>query len=219
MEETQMFGIPVTIRQDEFDVTDFVYAFERGHAQSPSRDTLRSQALIEQDGGPGSSGDLSWEERLEDVSEEKYSPVGQRYHTRGLQITFNRDDIRQRLNKVSNGDEGDPWPQALASLEQAVKKAVAVIADADLQDFRVTTSLTSNDIELFIVDGRQGGNGITWQIQQELDGEFSKAVADVADCNRCADFCEECLLLSRTPPAYLENNLLNKFTLRDFVGA
>jgi len=215
--ETQLFGIPVTVRQDEFDVTDFVYAFERGHAQSPDRETLRSQALIEQDGGQNSGRNLSWEERLEDVSEEKYAPVGQRYHTRGLQITFDRDDIQQRLNDISNEDTEDHWPQALASLEQAVKKAVAVIADSDLQDFRVTTSLSSDDVELFIVDGRQGGNGITWQVHQEFDGEFPSAVADVADCDRCADFCEECLLLSRTPPSYLENNLLNKFTFQSIV--
>jgi len=211
--DSELFGLSATITKDEYDVTDFVYAFERGHAQSPDRDTLRSQALIEQDGSQGSDSNLSWEERLEDVSEEKYAPVGQGYHTRGLQLTFDRGDVQERLDRHYE-EQDSQWPQTLASLEQAVKKAVAVIADADLQDFRVTTSLDSDDVEIFIVDGQKGGNGITWQIEQELNAEFPTAVTDVAACSRCADYCEECLLLERTPPSYLENDLLNKFTLR-----
>ena len=216
--ETTLFGLPVEVRHDEFNVTDFVYAFERGHSQSPDRETIQSQALIEADGGQSDNSSLSWEERLEDVSEEKYAPVGQRYHTRGLKLTFSRGDIQHRLEEIADEDLDELWPEALASLEQAVKKAVAVIADSDLQDFRVTTSLTADAVDLFIVDGRQGGNGITWQIQQEIDQELHAAINEVTECDRCADFCEECLLLSRTPPSYLENDLLNKFTLRTLLN-
>lgn len=215
--DSELFGLPVTIGRGEFEVTDFVYAFERGHSQSPDRETLHSEALIEQDASRSGGGDLSWEDRLEDVSEEKYAPVGQRYHTRGLQITFPRGDVHARIEQARDAGGADLWPQALASLEQAVKKAVTIVADCDLQDFRVKASLEPETVELYIVDSRQGGNGITWQIQQEVDRELPEIVADVAACDRCADYCEECLLVSRTPPAYLEKNLLNKFTLRSVL--
>jgi hypothetical protein len=181
--DAELFGLSATITKDEYDVTDFVYSFERGHAQSPDRDTIRSQALIEQDGNQGSDSNLSWEERLEDVSEEKYAPVGQRYHTRGLQVTFDRDDVQERLDGHFEEEES-PWPQTLASLERLS--------------------------ELEYERGR---------IEQELDAEFPTAVTDVAACSRCADYCEECLLLERTPPSYLENDLLNKFTLRRVLGS
>lgn len=214
-ERTTLFGLDVTVTRGEFTVTDFVYAFERGHSQSPDRETLRSQALIEQQQG-GSDESLSWREELEDVTKETYAPVGQRYLTRGLQLRFPRSTIASRVAELNDADASDdpPWPQVLASLEQALTKAVAIVANCDQQDFRVKTTLAENELIVHIVDSRQGGNGITWQVDQELTDEFPETVASVAACTKCAGFCEECLLLARTPPAYLENDLLNKHTLR-----
>lgn len=210
-----MFDLSVTVERGEFVITDFVYAFERGHSQSPDRETLRSEALIEGTDDQGDSDDISWRD-VNDVTEETYAPIGQRYHTRGMKLTLDRESVASRLGESST--DGDTWPQVLASLEQAVTKSVTVVADCDQQDFRVKTTVTPDTLELYVVDGRQGGNGITWQVLQEQP-TFVTTIEDVASCDRCADYCEECLLLSRTPPAYLENDLLNKYVLRDAIAA
>jgi ATP-dependent helicase YprA (DUF1998 family) len=209
-----IFDLDCTIRRGEFTVTDFVYAFERGHSQSPNRETIRSEALIERNKSTDNSG-ASWRDRLDNVTEETYAPVGQRYHTQGIELQFSREAINERLTQT--GLDEIPWPQILASLEQSLTKAVAVVAEADQQDFRVKTTLTDDAVELLIVDSRQGGNGITWQVAQELTGELPTTITKVSNCTNCADFCEECLLLARTPPSYLENDLLNKHTLRAIV--
>jgi hypothetical protein len=39
----------------------------------------------------------------------------------------------------------------------------------------------------------------------------------VAGCNRCGDYCDECLLLSRTPAYYLDNDLLDRRTLSAII--
>jgi hypothetical protein len=215
--ETRLFGLPVEIHDGEFTVTDFVYAFKRGHSQSPNKDILRSEALIETSEESSDIDDLSWEESLDDVAEETYAPVGQRYHTRGVKLAFDRDRAESRI-EGSGATETDIWPEVLASLEQGFTKAVAVVAECDQQDFRVKTAITDESVELYLVDGRQGGNGITWQVLQELETDLVPAVEAVTSCDRCANYCEECLLLSRTPPAYLENELLNKQVLRRVLG-
>jgi hypothetical protein len=210
----RLFDMDCTVLQGAFTVTDFVYAFERGHSRSPDRKLFRSEALIERDesSGPTDGSSVSWRDELDNVTKETYAPVGQRYHTQGLELTFSRQGFAERLE----GFDADelPWTTALASLEQAVIKAVAIVAESDQQDFRVKTTLTEDTIEVLVVDSRQGGNGITWRIAQELTSEFPDVVRAVADCTSCAGFCEECLLLSRTPPAYLENDLLDKHVLR-----
>lgn len=214
-DSVDLFDLDLAVRRGEFTVTDFVYAFERGHTQSPDRKTLRSEALIERTEGSQRSRQ-SWEDRLDDVTEETYAPVGQRYHTQGIQLQIDRELIRERLDQNAPADA--TWSQALASLEQALTKAVAIVAESDQQDFRVKTTVSDETVDILIVDSRQGGNGITWQLQQELTGEFPKRIEEVADCSKCANYCEECLLLSRTPPAYLENDLLNKHTLRAILA-
>jgi hypothetical protein len=212
--KTQMFGLPCEVTYAELEVTDFVYAFERGHSSSPSTETLRSEALIERDGGRNTSGQ-SWEERLDDADTEEYAPVGQQYHTQGLTISFDADTLEGRFEQLDH--ETASWSQALTSLEQALNKAIAVSASCDLSDFRVKAVKTKNEVTVQIVDSRQGGNGITWQVLQGL-ADVETQAQSVADCDRCRDYCDECLLLSRTPAYYLENDLLNHTTLETLIG-
>jgi hypothetical protein len=191
-----------------------VYAFERGHSASPDTNLLRSEALIERDGETDTSGQ-SWQERLDDADTEEYAPVGQQYQTQGLTMTF---DIEGHVGRVDDLDyETASWPQALVSLEQALGKAISVSAQCDRSDFRVKANRIGDELVVRVVDTRQGGNGITWQVLQSLRDIESK-VRSVAECDRCRDYCDECLLLSRTPAYYLENDLLNHETLESLVG-
>ncbi len=210
-----LFGLDCQSSYGELKVTDFVYAFDRRHSSSPNKETLRSEALIERDSSTSTEG-LSWEERLEDADTEEYAPVGQQYHTQGITLEFALEDVRTRLNQLDH--ETASWPQALVSLEQALRKAIAVVAQCDRSDFRVKANKEESTVVVQIVDSRQGGNGISWQVWNALD-EIENSVIHVADCDRCNDYCDECLLLSRTPAYYLENNLLSNQTLETLIGA
>ncbi|SEH56374.1 DEAD/DEAH box helicase [Halopenitus malekzadehii] len=205
-----VFGLDCEASYGELDVTDFVYAYERRHSASPDKSIFRSQALIERD--PSSSSPdsgKSWEDRLEESETEEYAPVGQQYHTQGLTLEFGQKDVAERLDVA--GDDAI-WPQALVSLKQALEKAIAVVAQCERTDFRVDTDKTESTITVRVVDSRQGGNGIAWQVWNALD-DIQARVGEVADCDRCEDFCDECLLLSRTPAYYLENDLLDNQVL------
>jgi hypothetical protein len=212
--DTRLFGLPCQVTYGELEVTDFVYAFERGHSASPDTETLRSEALIERDGSRDTSG-LSWQERLDDADTEEYAPVGQQYHTQGLTLAFDGEEFETRFEQLDQ--EIASWPQALTSLEQALSKAIAVTASCDLSDFRVKATKTAGEVTVRVVDSRQGGNGITWQVLQGL-ADVESQTRSVADCDRCRDYCDECLLLSRTPAYYLDNDLLNHTTLQALVG-
>jgi len=214
--ETSLFGFVCDVEYGQYEVTDFVYAFERGHSRSPDTDIYRSEALIEEDEESDSSGsDMSWRDRLDEAEEEKYRPVGQQYHTQGTVLRFDKEKMEERYEKATH--EPKSWPQALISIEQAMRRAVAVVAECDRSDFRVKAKTTDEHVEIFLVDSRQGGNGIAWQVHESL-GRIEDRIREIADCDRCADYCDECLLISRTPAYYLENDLLNRQTLGTIVG-
>lgn len=209
-----LFGLNCATEYGQFELTDFVYAFERGHSMSSSTEILRSEALIEQDDKGGSQPELSWRDRLDEAEEEMYRPVGQQHHTQGLRLEFDRDAVAERFVEVSHPSAS--WPQLLTSLEQALDRAIPVVVKCDRSDYRVKASVSEDTVEVFIVDGRQGGNGISWHVHEGLQ-EVANHVVDIADCERCVDYCDECLLLSRTPSHYLENDLLDHRTLAAVV--
>jgi hypothetical protein len=213
-DETSLFGIPCELVYGEREVTDFVYAFERWHQAGSDKEVLRSEALIEQDSSKEAAS-MSWRERMEDVQEEVYRPVGQQYFTQGLTLRFDAGTFWQRFGRLSH--ETASRAQALTSLEQALEKAIAIVAECDQDDFRVSTSLDEDHVDVHVVDSRQGGNGISWQAHDRL-GAVADRVREVAACDRCLDYCDECLLLERTPGYYLENDLLDRRTLAAIVG-
>ena len=213
-DKATLFGLECELEYGQFELTDFVYAFERGHSMSPSTKILRSEALIEKDDDGGETAGMSWRERLQKSQEEMYRPVGQQHHTQGLRLRFDRSAIADRFGQVTHPTAS--WPQLLTSLEQAFDRAIPVVVKCDRSDYRVKASITENSVEINIVDGRQGGNGISWHVDESLT-EVADRVIEVADCSRCVDYCDECLLLSRTPSHYLENDLLDHRTLSAIV--
>ncbi len=215
VQEVTVFGVPCEVEYGQYELTDFVYAFERGHSNSPDTKVIRSEALVEEDESEGAStSGLSWRDRLDEAEAQQYRPVGQQYHTQGLILRFDRETLEKRYEQATH--EPKSWPQALTSLEQALQRAVAIVAECDRSDFRVKSTTTGTKVEVSLVDSRQGGNGITWRIHESL-GEVETRINEIAECD-CVAYCDECLLLSRTPAHYLENNLLDHRTLAALVG-
>jgi ATP-dependent helicase YprA (DUF1998 family) len=219
--ETDLFELDCEIVAGDFDVIDFIYAFEQFHSRRSGKETLYSEAVIDSGGETDPDDpDASLDDLLREVDQTTYRPIGQRYHTRGLKFRIDRETLHARFQEYARSDSTAAWPQALVSLEQSLEKAIAIIAECDRDDFRVKVTDTGEDIELFVVDSREGGNGITWQLFESIQegAALEQRVREIASCTNCAGYCDECLLLARTPAFYLEKDLLNKFALGAVIG-
>jgi hypothetical protein len=190
-EKSTFGGLPCEITVGELEVTEFVYAFERRHSSSTDTDILRAEAEL----------DTGKQET------EKYVPIGQQYQTSGLTIEFSKEAVEDRLGTDVY------WSSVTASLEQAMRRAIAVAGRFDLDDFQLNSTVGEEQLEIFVADGQFGGNGVTWQLGHELPEMLQDPLQEVLHCDNCVRCCEQCLLLPRTPPFYLEHDLLDRTIL------
>lgn len=201
-EETTIFGLSCDVTVGGYDVVDFIPVFERRHTMAADEEIKRSEARVTTGDGDTTPG-------------EQYAPIGNQYMTQGLCLIFDKTAVGDRL-PVDDPEQDEVWPQVFVSLEQALTKAIAVIAQSDQDDFRVKAMASGNEVRVYVVDNRQGGNGIAKQVQDALVA-VEDEVQQVVDCGQCGAYCENCLLIERTPAAYLENNLLDRTVLQGAV--
>ncbi|SET85091.1 DEAD/DEAH box helicase [Natrinema hispanicum] len=220
-ETVDLFGLECELSAGDFDVVDFIYAFEQFHSRRSEKKTLQSEAVVDAGGDSNvDDADASLDELLDEVDDTTYRPVGQQYHTRGLRFQFERSAVRTRFDEYAQTTPDASWPAALVSLEQSLEKAIAIIAECDRDDFRVKVADTGDVLDVFVVDSREGGNGVTWQVLEALreGAALQRRIHEVAGCQECSGYCDQCLLLARTPAFYLEKDLLDKFALRAVIG-
>lgn len=194
--KTEIAGLSTTITIGEFQLTDFVYAHERRHSSSANTKLRRSEARVENANRADS-----------------HAPVGTQYLTAGIQLEIDRKELEARFN----GDP--PWSQLAVSIQQALKRTIAVLGRFDLDDFQVTTTLTPDSLTVAITDAQFGGNGIAWRLESMLPEELELELKNIINCDNCASFCEQCLLLPRTPAYCLEKDLLNRQTVLTALGS
>jgi len=195
IESEAVFDLPAEITEGAFNLTEFVYAYERRHASGSGVDVRRSEASLGRD-------------------DTEYAPIGRRYQATGIQFDFDKSEIAERLDLSG---EDVPWAVLMVSLEQALQRAIAVSVNVELDDFEVRSSIDDESLTVTVVDGRSGGNGVAWEVAETLRSQILPEVKEVLACENCYSYCEECLLLPRTPAFYLENDLLDKQLVRDFV--
>jgi hypothetical protein len=193
--ETNLFGLPATITNGSFETTEFLYAYERRHASGSGVNIRRSEASL-----PG--------------SKEEYAPVGRQFQATGLKLELNKTDVASRLDQTV---EETPWAVFMVSIEQALNRAIAVTVNVELDDFQVQSNIDDETLSIGIVDGRSGGNGIAWEVADTLHSEVLPTLREIIGCSNCHQYCEECLLLPRTPGFYLENDLLQKPLLQQLL--
>lgn len=188
-------GLDCTITVGDFELTDFVYAFERRHSSSSSADILFSEATVE----PTDSG------------YNQFAPVGQQYQTSGLALAFDRSMIEKRFPGEVH------WSVVTASFEQALKRSVAITGRFDLDDFQVSSTIDKDKFKVVVADAQFGGNGVALHLESELSTALNETLVEIVQCDNCTQYCEQCLMLPRTPPFYLENDLLNRRYLIDVL--
>ena len=186
---TSLLGVDGTLLTGSFEMTNFVFAYERFHSSSDDTTILRSEAEIQS--------------QSEDVP--SYAPIGTQYTTSGIRFEFPKEAVIDAF-----GSEAVPWPQLLVSFQQACKRAIAIQGRFDLADFDVMAGLADDVLQLTVTDSRQGGTGVAWRLKEFFGDELSSQISEIVTCDNCQHYCEECLLLPRTPASYLEGGLLNR---------
>ncbi|WP_435362362.1 DEAD/DEAH box helicase [Haloarchaeobius sp. DFWS5] len=192
-----VLGVDSTLLTGSFEITNFVYAYERFHPSSDGAKILQSEAEIHS--------------MSEDAP--SYAPIGTQYTTSGIRIEFPMSEVAAAF-----GSDTVRWPQFLVSLQQACKRAIAIQGQFDLADFDVMVNLVDDTLQLTVTDGREGGTGVAWRLREFLREGFTDQLEQIANCNNCQHYCEECLLLPRTPASYLESGLLDRQPLVKFLN-
>ena len=192
-----VFGVDGALFTGTFEITNFVFAYERFHPSSDKTQIFRSEAKIHS--------------QSEDAP--LHAPIGTQYITSGIRIELPTDEIMAAF-----GTADVPWPQLIVSLQQACKRAIAIQGRFDLADFDVTANLVDDTLRLTVTDGRQGGTGVSWQLREFLRDGFTTQIKEIVSCNNCRHYCEECLLLPRTPASYLDSGLLDRQPLTKLLS-
>ncbi|NUE03625.1 DEAD/DEAH box helicase [Halorubraceae archaeon YAN] len=220
--DVTLFGLDCSLVSSQFETLSFVPAFERAYNRGSDLQLAESQGVIDvEEEDEADFDDMEFDDLLEESSSEKYAPVGQQMRTNGIKLEFDLDPIKERYEQFAGMESTASWSQALVSLEQAFAKSIAVVAECDLGDFDVKARKTDSSLDIYITDGREGGNGISWQVSQAIieSNEFEPRVREVGHCDECNQFCNQCLLLERTPGFYLKNDLLHRKMLLALLGA
>ena len=221
VEQTELFGVECSLVSSQFETLSFVPAFERAHNRGSDLQLVESQGVIDVESEEEENfEEMDLDDLIEESSSDQYAPVGQQMRTNGIKIEFELTEMENRYNRFATGESTASWSQALISMEQAFAKSIAVVAQCDLDDFDVKAVKTDTSVDVYVTDGREGGNGISWQVSQAITGadEFEQRVIEVAQCDECNQFCNQCLLLERTPGFYLKNDLLHRQMLLSMVG-
>ncbi|UTF55588.1 DEAD/DEAH box helicase [Natronosalvus rutilus] len=220
--EATLFGLDCSLISSQFETLSFVPAFERAHNRGSDLQLVESQGVIDvENEDEANFDDMDLDDLIEESSSEQYAPVGQQMRTNGIKLEFDLEPIEERYQQFASTEPTASWSQAMVSLEQAFAKTIAVIAQCDLGDFDVKAVKTDSSLDFYVTDGREGGNGISWQVSQAIieSNELEKRVREVGNCDECNQFCNQCLLLERTPGFYLKNDLLHRKMLLALLEA
>jgi len=212
--ELKLFGFEkVKVLFGRVMVTRFTSAFYKRRRGQAARKLYSSEAQIQR--SPLTTDKEDAVEQFLKMEQERYAPIGYAMNTQGLTILIPRDEVQE------DETQGVLNATPLVSLVQALKRATCIIAECELTEFSIDFEVQDQYIAFNLYDSRAGGNGISEIIKDDLQGEkrLPKLVISFANCNSCHDFCDRCLLLSRTPPFFLSKGLLDRQELKKLISA
>lgn len=145
----------------------------------------------------------------------EYGHIGTALETLGYCIRFKREDLSDLFDEKE-------LLAAITSWGQAIRLASAITSEAELEDLEVAWALAEEgeDVIFFVYDTKPRGSGISKQVFQSiLSGEktFFSSLAETAGCKYCASYCSHCLLLPRTNPQDVANNLLDRHLVQRLI--
>ncbi|MHA1280966.1 MAG: DEAD/DEAH box helicase [Promethearchaeota archaeon] len=166
--------------------------------------------------------DLNLLNELED-SNNNFKPVGFNFQTMGINIKIKKTKIEEIIRYYINEyylddlDDFHTFFTLLYSIQQSLKKIISLYTESDLNEFDVFFTFSDDFINFYIIDNAEGGNGISKRVFNSLNSDneiYSFLENGILNCKECLDFCDNCLLIERTPEYIVRKRLLNHNLLK-----
>ena len=131
--------------------------------------------------------------------------AGYEYLTDGFELQLSKSTLRNHGGTTSPED----LLTALYSLGYGLRSVMARRLGVNPIEIQCEPHLFPEQIRLLIYDNESGGAGLSYPIFQDIEEVMDETALQLQSCT-CPDYCENCLLLPRTPTFLLENDLLNR---------
>jgi hypothetical protein len=138
---------------------------------------------------------------------------GHQYPTDGIAFLHRIDDLRPKLGSNNNKQAITAAYSAGYGLRSIISRKLGV----DSLDTQCSVTMSQRFVQLIVHDADVGGAGLCHAVYQDLDDFLWETRTSLDDCV-CDGFCEQCLLLPRTPTHIVEGGLLNRFDGLEFLS-
>ena len=230
----KFFNLNAAIQYGNIKVVKSTIAYSKRYSTSIKPKLYFSEAFIENtdDNTEESFDPLSLDENFDqifklDEIKADYYPIGLDYLTLGLKIVIKTEDLISFIQdfyeeRLKKSDERSKEIRnllliALYSIKHAFKKMVSIYTESDMIDFEISFNLADNEIQFYLTDNCEGGNGISLRIFDSIVNDlqiYTILENGILNCDKCQSFCDSCLLIERTREFIVKNNLLDRNLLK-----
>lgn len=138
---------------------------------------------------------------------------GHQHPTDGIVFLHRIEDLRSKLGSNDNRRAMTAAYSAGYGLRSIISRRLGV----DSLDIQCSVTMSQRFVQLIVHDADVGGAGLSHAVYQDLEDFLLETRASLDNCV-CDGFCEQCLLLPRTPTHIVEGGLLNRFDGLEFLS-
>lgn len=138
---------------------------------------------------------------------------GHQHPTDGIVFLHRNEDLRSKLGSNDNKKAITAAYSAGYGLRSIISRNLGV----DSLDIQCSVTMSQRFVQLIVHDADVGGAGLCHAVYQDLEDFLWETRASLDGCV-CRNFCEQCLLLPRTPSYIIEEGLLNRFDGLKFLS-
>ncbi|MCU4751930.1 DUF1998 domain-containing protein [Halobacteria archaeon AArc-curdl1] len=131
--------------------------------------------------------------------------AGHQYGTDGFELQVSKRLFRTYAD-VTTPEER---LAALYSVGYSLRSVMARQLGVNPIEIQCEPHLLNDYLRLLVYDNEPGGAGLSYPIYKNLSAVFDEASMQLETCE-CSNYCENCLLLPRTPTFLLDKNLLQR---------
>lgn len=131
---------------------------------------------------------------------------GHQHPTDGIVFLHPIDRLQAKLGTDDNAVAISAAYSAGYGLRAIVSRKLGI----DSLDIQCSVTMSRRFVRLIVHDADVGGAGLSHAVYEDIEDFLRETRYSLDDCV-CSDYCEQCLLLPRTPTHLIEEGVLNRF--------
>ncbi|MHA1340226.1 MAG: DUF1998 domain-containing protein [Promethearchaeota archaeon] len=195
---------------------NFVYAFYEVYSISKEPRIRKSIGIIDIfEDSELSLNSINYDQP-NDLNQPKFEPlgpVGYIIESPAIKFKWQREHISNKIKNKTSSFELIDLIKVAISFNAALKLAISLELNCNLDDLITDFDINENYLFCYIQDNFEEGNGICTEIFDLIQNDelgFIRKAKSILNQNCCINYCENCILLPRTPPNYVASGLLDK---------